>query len=137
LRIQDVYPGSRILIFIHPGFRFSDPGFKNSNKKEGRKKFFVQPVFVAPNITKLKLILFLSWWKMAQWAHLQKNQKIVIKLSNIFGLGSEIQELKKPILDPGFCIQGSKRHRVPDPFSGSATLHRSIHFCQNIFNSIL
>jgi hypothetical protein len=25
LRIRDVYPGSRILNFIHPGFRFPEP----------------------------------------------------------------------------------------------------------------
>ncbi len=35
LRIRDVYPGSRILIFTHPGSRFPDPGSKNSNKREG------------------------------------------------------------------------------------------------------
>jgi hypothetical protein len=32
-RIRDVYPGSRILIFAHPGSRISDPGSKNSNKR--------------------------------------------------------------------------------------------------------
>jgi hypothetical protein len=31
-RIRDVYPGS--LIFTHPGSRISDPGSKNSNKRE-------------------------------------------------------------------------------------------------------
>jgi hypothetical protein len=30
LRIRDVYPGSRILIFTHPGSRISDP--KNATK---------------------------------------------------------------------------------------------------------
>jgi hypothetical protein len=34
LRIRDVYPGSRILIFTHSGSRISDPGSKNSNKRE-------------------------------------------------------------------------------------------------------
>ncbi len=34
LRIRDVYPGSRILIFTHPGSWISDPGSKNSNKRE-------------------------------------------------------------------------------------------------------
>jgi hypothetical protein len=33
LRIRDFYPGSRILIFTHPGSR--NPGPKNSNKREG------------------------------------------------------------------------------------------------------
>jgi hypothetical protein len=34
LRIRDVYPGCRILIFTYPGSRISDPGSKNSNKRE-------------------------------------------------------------------------------------------------------
>jgi hypothetical protein len=33
-RIRYVYPGSRILIFTHTGSRISDPGSKNSNKRE-------------------------------------------------------------------------------------------------------
>jgi len=38
-QIRDVYPESRILIFTHPGSRISDPGSKNSNKKDiGEKK---------------------------------------------------------------------------------------------------
>jgi hypothetical protein len=35
LRIRNVYTGSRILIFTHPGSRVSDPGSKNSFKREG------------------------------------------------------------------------------------------------------
>jgi hypothetical protein len=35
LRIRDVHPGIRILIFVHPGSQISDPGSKNSNKREG------------------------------------------------------------------------------------------------------
>jgi hypothetical protein len=35
LRIQNVYPGSWILIFTHLGSRIPDPGSKNSNKREG------------------------------------------------------------------------------------------------------
>ncbi len=37
LLIRDVYSGSRILIFTHSGSRISDPGSKNSNKREGWK----------------------------------------------------------------------------------------------------
>jgi hypothetical protein len=33
-RIRDINPGSRILIFTHSGSRISDPGSKNSNKRE-------------------------------------------------------------------------------------------------------
>jgi hypothetical protein len=55
LRIRDVYPGSRILIFTHPGSRISDP--KPSTKERGEKKLFVIPFYVATNFTKLKIIL--------------------------------------------------------------------------------
>jgi hypothetical protein len=45
LRIRDVYPGSRILIFSHPGSRILDPRSKNSNKREGWKKIDVKTFF--------------------------------------------------------------------------------------------
>ena len=38
LRIRDVYPGYRILMFTHPGSRISDPGSKNRNKRDRWKK---------------------------------------------------------------------------------------------------
>ena len=40
LRIQDVYPGSRILIFSHPGTWISDPGsrIQKQQQKRGVKK---------------------------------------------------------------------------------------------------
>jgi hypothetical protein len=41
--------------FVHP--RIPDP---NSNKREAEKKFVVLPFFVATNITKFKIILFLN-----------------------------------------------------------------------------
>jgi hypothetical protein len=50
LRIRDVYPGSRILIFTHPGSRISDPGFripepKTATKERGEKKLVVIPFY--------------------------------------------------------------------------------------------
>jgi hypothetical protein len=59
LRIRDVYSGSRI----------PDPDFlpipdlgsriqKQQQKRGVKKKFVVKPFFVAPNFTKLKIILF-------------------------------------------------------------------------------
>jgi hypothetical protein len=36
LRIRDVYPGSRILIFTHPGSRIPDP--KTATKERDEKK---------------------------------------------------------------------------------------------------
>ncbi len=45
LRIRDVYPGSRILIFTHPGSRISDPGsrIQKQLQKRGVKKIDVIP----------------------------------------------------------------------------------------------
>ncbi len=62
-RIRDVYPGSRILIFTHPGSRIPDlgsqiPDPKTATKDRGEKIFFVKPYFVATNFTKLNNILF-------------------------------------------------------------------------------
>jgi hypothetical protein len=54
-RIWDVYPGSRILIFTHPGSRIPDP--KTATKERGEKKFGVITFYVATNFTKLKIIL--------------------------------------------------------------------------------
>ncbi len=45
LRIRDVYPEYRILIFTHFESQISDPGSKNSNKREGWKKISCQTFF--------------------------------------------------------------------------------------------
>ncbi len=58
LRIRDVYPGSRILIFTHPGSLISDPGSRIL--KQQQKRIFVKPFYVATNFTKLKIILVLK-----------------------------------------------------------------------------
>jgi hypothetical protein len=61
------------------------------------------------------------------WANFQRiievfTQKIVTKLSKlwVWDPGSEIRDPEK--IYSGYRIQGSKRHRIPDPGSGSATL---------------
>jgi hypothetical protein len=59
LRIREVYPGSRILIFTHPGSRISDPGSKNSNKR-GVKKICSHTFFCSHKLTKLNIILYLK-----------------------------------------------------------------------------
>jgi hypothetical protein len=53
LRIRDVYPGSRILIFTHPGSRIWIPDPKTATKERGEKKLIVIPFYVATNFTKL------------------------------------------------------------------------------------
>jgi hypothetical protein len=94
LRIRDVYSGSGILIF-YPS-RIQDPESKNSDKKKGGGKLAVLPVFVAKNITKLKLILFLTG-EEKNWANLQRiteliTLKIFIKLSEVWDPRSGIRK---------------------------------------------
>jgi hypothetical protein len=58
LRIRDVYPGSQILIFTHPGSRIPDP--KIATKERVEKKFVVITFYAATNFTKLQIILVLE-----------------------------------------------------------------------------
>ncbi len=46
LRIRDVYPGSWFLPIPDPGSRISDPGSKNSNKRERWKKNLMSNLFI-------------------------------------------------------------------------------------------
>ncbi len=52
LRIRDVYPGSRILIFTHPGSRTSAPGsrIQKQQQKRGVKKNLMSYFFMLPQI---------------------------------------------------------------------------------------
>jgi hypothetical protein len=68
LRIRDVYPGSRILIFTHSDAGSQIPDPKTATKERGEKKFVIKPFFVATNFTKLKIILFFLMLKKKIWA---------------------------------------------------------------------
>ncbi len=113
LRIRDVYPGSRILIFTHPGSRI-----QKQQQKRGVKKFDVIPFYVATNFTKLYIILVLKCWRKKMWANFHIiielfAQKIVTTLSKVWvwdpGSG------KKPIPDPGSRGQKGTGSQIPDP----------------------
>jgi hypothetical protein len=87
--------------------RIPDP--KTAMKDIGEKKFVVIPFFGVINFTKLNYFIF-KMVKKKIWANFQRiielfTQKIVSKLSKIW------------VWDPGseIRIQGSKRHRIPDP----------------------
>ena len=58
VRIRDVYPRSRILIFSHPG-----SWIQNSSKREGWKKLVVITFYVATNFTKLQIISVFNCWR--------------------------------------------------------------------------
>ncbi len=113
--------------------RISDPGSKNSYKREGWKKFVVIP-FLLPQISQNFFIFELLKKKI--WPKFQRilelfTQKVVTKLSKILawdpGSGKNHFRIPDPgakkTPDPesrgqigtGSRIQGSKRHRIPDP----------------------
>jgi hypothetical protein len=86
LRIRDVYPGSRILIFTHPGSRIPDP--KTASKKRGEKKIFCQTFFCSHKFHKIVNYFIFEMLKKKIWANFQRilelfTQKIVTKLSKI------------------------------------------------------
>ncbi len=81
LRIRDVYPGSRILIFTHPGSRISDP--KTAKKERGKK--IVIPFFCSNKFYKIENYFVFEMLKKKIWANFQRiielfTQKIVTKL---------------------------------------------------------
>ncbi len=119
LRIRDVYPGSRILIFTHPGSRISDPGSKNSNKREV-KKISCHTFSYSHKFHKIVNYFSFEELKKKIWANFQRiielfTKKIVKKLLKIWSWdpGSEIR-------DPEKTYSGSRGQKAPDP--GSATL---------------
>jgi hypothetical protein len=79
LRIRDCYPGSlflyRILIFVHPGSRISEPGFriqKQQQKGEGEKKLVVLPFFCSHKYHKFENYFIFELAKKKIWSNLQK-----------------------------------------------------------------
>ncbi len=125
LRIRDVYPGSRILIFTYPGSRISDPRSKNNNKREGWKKSCCYTFFCNHKFHKIENYLIFKMLEKKGWASFQRiiellTQKFFTKLSKIWvwDPGSEIRDPEKNYSGSRFRIQGSKM--APDP--GSATL---------------
>ena len=103
-------PGS--WFFTHPGSRIpdlgsqiSDPGSKNSNKREGWKKLVVKPFFCSHKFHKIENYFIFEMLKKIFWANFQRimklfTQKIVNKLSKIWAW------------DPG---SGKNLLRIPDP----------------------
>ncbi len=115
-RIRDVYPGSRIPIFTHPGSRIWIPDPKKATKERGEKKIVVKTFYVATNFTKLQNYFSFEVLKKKIWDNFQRiielfTQKIVNKLTKIWGWDpeSEIRDPEKTY--SGSRIQGSKRHR--------------------------
>ncbi len=134
LRIRDVYPGSRILIFTHPGSRIPDlgsripdPGSKNSNKRKRWKKIRCQTFYVATKFNKIVNYFSFEVLKKKIWANFQRiiqlfTKKIGKKLFKIWSWdpGSEIRDPgsgKNPFRIPDLGSRGQKGtgSRIPDP----------------------
>ncbi len=100
--------------------RISDPGSKNSNKREGWKKISCHNFLCSHKFHKIANYFSFEVLKKKIWANFQRiielfTQKIVTKLSKIW------------IWDPGsginlFWIPDPGAKKAPDPGSGSATL---------------
>ncbi len=111
-RIRNVYPGSPLLIFIHPRSLMADfgSGIQQEQQRGGRKKLVVGPIFVATNITRKNLSQFTK-----NYIVLFTQEIATTKLLEIW------------VWDPGsgnrnnlFRIQDPEVKK--DPGSGSATL---------------
>jgi hypothetical protein len=122
LWIREVYPGSQILIFTHPGSRISDPGFKNSNKRESFKKNCWLIFFCSQKFHKIENYFIFEMLKKKFWASFQRikelfAQKFVTNLSKIWVRDPEKTYSGSRIPDPGPWVK-----KAPDPGSGSAAL---------------
>jgi hypothetical protein len=122
LRIRDVYPGSRILIFTHPGSRISDPGSRIPKQEEKRvvKKNYCHTFFCSHKFHKIVNYFIFEMLNKKIWA----NFLIVTKLSKIrvWDPGSEIRDPEKTYSGSWIPEPGVKK--APDP--GSRPQHWSI-----------
>ena len=95
LRIRDVYPGSRILIFTHPGSRIPDP--KTAIKERGEKKLIVIPFLCSHKFHKIVNYFSFEVLKKKNLGQFSKNyrtfyQKNCQKALKNMVLGSRIRD---------------------------------------------
>jgi hypothetical protein len=113
LRIRDVYPGSRIRVFSHPGSRI-----QKQQQKRGVKKF-CHTFLCSHKFHKIENHFSFEVLKKKIWANFQRiielfTQKIVTKLSKIWlwvpGSGKNLFRIP----DPGSRGQKGTGSRIPD-----------------------
>ncbi len=102
------YPTSRILIFIHPGYRNSDPGSNKSNKSEGEKNFVLS--FFVLKYQKIEAYFIFELVNKENMSHFNLLSFMVLFTQNIVTKFSKIW-----VWNPGV-------KKSPDLKSGSATL---------------
>jgi hypothetical protein len=71
LRIRNVYPGSRILIFTHPGSRISDPGSQIQKQQQMRevKNILLSYLFCSHKFHKIANYLIFCVLKKKIWSN--------------------------------------------------------------------
>ncbi len=89
--------------------RIPDLGSKNSNKREGWKKICCHNFLCSYKFHKIANYFSFEVLKKKIWANFQKN------FLPQMGLGSGIWDPGSGKTYSGSRIQGSKRHRIPDP----------------------
>jgi hypothetical protein len=113
-RIRDVYPGSRILIFSHPGSRI-----QKQQQKTGVKKNFSQTIFCSHKFHKTEYYLIFDKLKKKIWPNFQELLKFLPKKLSPshqkygFGIRDPRSGIrKKPIPDPGSRGQKGTGSRI-------------------------
>ncbi len=121
-------PGSWFLPIPDPGSRIPDQ--KTATKERGEKKLDVKPFYVATKFNKIVNYFSFEVLKKKIWANFQRiielfTKKIVKKLFKIWSWdpGSEIRDPEKTYSGSRIPDPGVKKHPIPDPGSGSATLN--------------
>ncbi len=77
MRIRDVYPGSRILIFTHPGSRILDLGSRIQKQQQKRwVKKFVIILFFNHKFHKIEYYFIFEMLKKKIWANFQRIIKV-------------------------------------------------------------
>ncbi len=115
-------PDPDFLPIPDPGSRIPDPGSKNSNKRERWKKISCHTFLCSHKFHKIVNYFSFEVLKKKIWANFQRmielfTKKIVKKLLKIWSCDPGCGKNLFRIPDPGV-----KKHPIPDPGSGSATL---------------
>jgi hypothetical protein len=120
----DVYPGSRILMFTHPGSRIPDLGsrIQKQQQKRGVKKICCHNFLRSHKFYKIANYFSFEVLKKKFGPIFKELENFLPKKLSLssqkYGFG--IRDPTSGIRDPektyfGSRIPGSKRHRIPDP----------------------